>query len=273
MSDTVAWHAGVPSDFRALAWKVFFTSRGRGISLAHHFPWVDDVTCTACVCARTEDGLVGGLVIRRVPMADGGHCGLIGLVCVDESARGLGWTHRLLDVAVAQAQQQGIAALLLWTQKPEVYARHGFVCDGAELLGEVVNEAEPASMPGQSEQPWPPGAGSSAPGLRGLPAFAQSARHLRVETARGMAQAIVLETAGGLAVAEWHGDEDDVARLLLASLPPRWTCNAIEGDRLVDVLQHWGCTMQLRQSRARFVRWLTPDTDRALPDVRVLDRI
>lgn len=273
MTDSVAWFAGVPADFRALAWNIFFTSRGRGISLVHHFPWVEDVTHTESVCARVENRVVGGLVVRHMPMADGGHCGLIGLVCVDESVRGLGWSHRLLDAAIVRAQQQGLAALLLWTQKPEIYTRHGFVCEGAEMLGDVVNESEAEPLAGQFEQSWPSGGDSSRQALRGLPAFAQSARYLGVETARGAAGAIVLETAGGPAVAEWHGDEDDVARLVLAALPRRWILNAIQGDRLVAALQHRGCSVQLRPSRARFVRWLTSDTDRVLPDVRVLDRI
>lgn len=275
MTDSVAWFAGVPADFRALAWNIFFTSRRRGIALAHHFPWVEDVTHTESVCARVEHRVVGGLVVRHMPMDDGGCCGLIGLVCVDESVRGLGWSHRLLDAAIVRAQHQGLAALLLWTQKPEIYARHGFLRDGAELLGDVVREPSEAGqpLPGQFEQPWPSGADPSCHALRGLPAFAQSARYLGAETARGTAGAIVLETAGGPAVAEWHGNEDDVAQLLLAVLPRRWIFNAIEGDGLVAALQHRGCTVQLRPSRSRFVRWLTPDTDRVLPDVRVLDRI
>lgn len=275
MSGTVAWQAGVPEDLRALAWRVFFTSRGRGISLLHHVPWIDDATGTASVCARAAHGLVGGLVVRRVPMADGGQCGLVGLVCVDDAVRGLGWAHRLLDVAIAQAQQQGLAALLLWTQKPEVYARHGFVCDGVERLGDVVpGLCEPAPLSGWVERPWPSGAEEVLPHLRrGMPAFARSARHLCVETVGGLAQAIVLDTAGGPAVAEWQGDEEDVARLLVASLPGRWTCNAIEGDRLLEVLRHQGCTVQLRPTGTRFVRWLTPQTDRVLPTLRVLDRI
>ena len=157
----------------------------------------------------------------------------------------------------------------------EVYARHGFVCDGVERLGDVVpGLCEPAPLSGWVERPWPSGAEEVLPHLRrGMPAFARSARHLCVETVGGLAQAIVLDTAGGPAVAEWQGDEEDVARLLVASLPGRWTCNAIEGDRLLEVLRHQGCTVQLRPTGTRFVRWLTPQTDRVLPTLRVLDRI
>ncbi|MEY4907301.1 MAG: hypothetical protein RL260_1019 [Pseudomonadota bacterium] len=273
MTETVAWLAGVPSDFRALAWRVFFTSRGRGISLAHHFPWIDQECRTVSVCAWVGGTLVGGLVIRRIPMSDGGQCGLVGLVCVEASERGKGWSHRLLEVATAQAGQQGLTALLLWTQKPEVYARHGFVLGGSELLGDVVSRSEVVPLPLQTEQPWPSETVSIGAVLRGLPAFARSARRLDVETARGVASAIVLETAAGPAVAEWHGDEHDVAELLVTSLPQHWVLNAIEGDRLVGALQACGCSMQLRPSRTRFVRWVTPDTGRVLPDVRVLDRV
>lgn len=273
MSGVVTWQVGVPPALQGLAWRVFFQSRGRGIALEHHFPWIHDTQRTVSVCARTEAGLIGGLVIRPVPMADGGLCGLIGLVCVDESARGQGWSHRLLEAAIVQTQAQGWAALLLWTQTPAVYARHGFVCQGAELLVEVVRGPGAQAMPEWSVQGWPLAVLPSGDEARGLPAFAQSARRLAAPTIRGEAHAIVLETAMGTAVAEWQGDAEDVARLLLTALPARWICNAIEGDRLLGALEQLGCTLVRRPSRNRYVRWLAPDRDRVLPEIRVLDRI
>ncbi|MDH6504852.1 hypothetical protein M2126_002159 [Polynucleobacter sphagniphilus] len=34
------FHKGIPIAAQELMWKVFFESRGRGISLVRHFPWI-----------------------------------------------------------------------------------------------------------------------------------------------------------------------------------------------------------------------------------------
>ena len=268
MSQMITFHAGVPADLRALVWQVFFVSRGRGQSFNVHFPWADDTAVTA-VCAHEQGRLVGGMVVREVCTVDNLRFGMIGLVCVAEVDRGRGWSHRLLDAAASLAQSRGLAALMLWTQKPDVYVRHGFRHDGAELLCDVDQTGLPPASADWLLSPEVAVLGA----CRGLPAFASAIRRLEREPVGPQACSLVLQTAAGAAVADWCGEADSVAGLLTSALPARWALNALSGDPLIQALERIGCKVHSRFTGARLVLWLQADAGRVLPEVRILDRI
>ncbi|MGC7532638.1 hypothetical protein ACPWML_26830, partial [Pandoraea pneumonica] len=81
---------GVPPAARALIWKVFFSSRGRGVDLPTHYPWIGDSTRVTSILI-SKDGsndkrvTAATLVIKEETLPDVGTVGLVGLVCVDDA--------------------------------------------------------------------------------------------------------------------------------------------------------------------------------------------
>lgn len=59
--------------------------------------------------------------------------GLVGSVCTAEHARGRGHASALLDLATERAATEGCAALLLWPDDANFYARRGFSEAGTEM--------------------------------------------------------------------------------------------------------------------------------------------
>ena len=256
-----------------LMWSTFFRGRGRGRSLVEHFPWLTDLERSRTWLATIRDDrsqLVAGLALRRHSAQS--DTASVGLVCVRADRRGQGLSKRLLTGAIEQAQALGMTRLTLWTGKPVVYLKLGFHARDSALFGWVRNEAfSPASGTGPIRRvPWPNGAERQGHN-RGLPPFAVDA--YRLIDGLDRAQAIVVDDGSGPIVAEWSGDESDVAQLVRASLPARWRMNSLRGDRLIAELVGAGLEVDLNASCLQM--WRT-DVDRArnaLPPLRVLDRI
>ncbi|OWK27839.1 GNAT family N-acetyltransferase [Sphingomonas dokdonensis] len=113
-----------PGPFRDLAWQVFFASRGRGVSLDAHFPWIggggrDDRSWLMEVDGRPA----AMLCVRRGIVADV-HFSAIGLVCTAPDFERRGFATRLLKTALDAIGED--APVLLWTSQHAFYARLGF---------------------------------------------------------------------------------------------------------------------------------------------------
>lgn len=269
-SDTplvVALDDAPPPGYVALCWDVFFQSRGRGVSMHAHFPWLHVPGQAVFVTLRCEGAVIAGCALRFIDDRTRSRRGAtLGLVCVDAKHRGRGHSSRVLERAIAHADALGLADLLLWTGKPGVYERHGFAPDDDGLFGTV---CAPAGVRGAAVDatpaPWP-GEGET----RGLPPFAQSGRRWQSADA----SAIVVNDANGAILAEWSGPDSAVAALLAHAMPPAWRINALAGDTLPALLARRGFALDLQPSRLRMLR--PGQAAGASPrryDLRVLDRM
>jgi len=201
-----------PAGARQLFWDVFFASRGRGVDLHTHCPWLADPAATHCISLTDDGQIVAALALRERSVVGVGRIGLIGLVCVHEAWRGRGLSRQLLDAAVSQARDDGLADLLLWTAKPEVYATLGFEADRQEQFIQVDAPTRASTVPASSG-PTPRGPG--------LPPFATAAW----DWATGDASLTTLDGPAGATLADWSGDWDGVFRLIDDALPRHWSVN------------------------------------------------
>lgn len=122
-------HEGVPPAAKALIWEVFFRSRGRGIDLSVHYPWIDQRDRVTSILISPDHGneqatAAAALVIKEASLVAGRKIGLVGLVCVDEAFRGSGLGHKLVSAATEVARDKSFDTLVLWTGKPNVYVKH-----------------------------------------------------------------------------------------------------------------------------------------------------
>ncbi len=258
-----------------LMWSAFFAERNRGRSLVEHFPWLTDLRRTRAWLATLRDDraqAVACLAVKR--HFDHVDTASIGLVCVRADLRGQGLSQSLLANAIRQACALGMTRLTLWTGKPAVYVRHGFQTRDPALFGWVRNtsvSASPATVAGRRIA-WPDSEESQGSN-RGLPPFAVEA--YRLIDGLDRAQAVIVVDRSGPIVAEWSGDDVDVAHLLRAELPPTWRLNALRGDTLPAALQAGGVDVDLAESGLQM--WQTGAVaaiaQTPLPRLRFLDRI
>ena len=255
-----------PPEFTAAVWHEFFRSRNRGVSCAVHLGWLESAGITF-VGLRQSGVLVAGLVVRGIAGRAGmGRAGMIGLVWVEPALRGQGLSRILLAETIAWSQKQGLMDLVLWTGKPDVYAKAGFrPCDNA-MFGPVRmgrRRRDGGQVTGTMS--WP-GAFDS----RSLPAFACAGTVLQGEGV----SAVVLSTAAEPIVAEWTGDDRAVMTMLAAWMPERWSLNALDGDALPELLRERGDDVALAPARLRMILSLDGATaDRHHYPLRLLDRI
>ena len=268
MSEVLA-SAGASRPARELFWEVFFSSRGRGVSLHAHFPWLEDgfgVTCLEIRDPIRADKAVAALVIRAMSLPSGESIGLIGLVCVEEAWRGRGLSAQLISTASSYAEQAGLRALILWTQTPGVYDRHGFCVDEQDLTGRI------SSLPGRAcivecvREAWP------APGNRsdkqGLPPFASSGQRI---TGSG-AELILVSSASLTTLAEWQGATVAVADLIESTISGTWMLNICANDPLIAELNNRRFKVDLVPGAIRMIKCLR-DGPLALPPIKLIDRI
>lgn len=265
--------AGVPEPVRVLLWDVFFASRGRGVSLSVHFPWLDNDENVFCIGildpepTRTEK-IIAALVIKKVNVSTHLDIGLIGLVCVAEEWRGKGLSSRLMSEATNFGKKINLDALVLWTQKPNVYIGHDFVVDGQDMFGYVQQRKVKHFDITFSSEVWPDLA--SIRNQQGLPPFAKSGRLISTK----LASAVVLDTQdGGITLAKWYGQNEDVADLLESSLPDKWGINISEGDGLVLELQKRDFEVDLKPAAMRMVKNLKNSAIPPLKIIEFLDRV
>lgn len=95
-----------------------------------HYPWIGDRARSTSILinkdgSSEESAAAATLVIKEETLPDVGTVGLVGLVCVDDAFRGSGLSHQLLSAATNFGKEKPYVCLVLWTNKPNVYVRHG----------------------------------------------------------------------------------------------------------------------------------------------------
>jgi len=254
-----------PEQFTALAWDIFFASRGRGISPAVNLGWFDDPQAYF-VTLRSGQQVVAGLGVRLVKCRGGEYvAGIIGLVCVHAAHRGRGHAQTALMAAISEAARLGTHDLVLWTGQPAVYQQLGFTLQSGEYSGWVSGEVRAEASVAPVRSSWP-----ELGSFRGLPAFALRSHRWSTREAT----AVVIEDAAGPMLCEWQGADDAVAQMLGQVMPARWRIHALQGDRLPEMLTAKGWTVDPAPSQLRMVKPLLAKQGPADPyRLRMLDRV
>lgn len=254
--------AGVPLVAQALIWNVFFASRGRGVDIHTHFPWIDQGRNVHCIIVTERDRgeLIATLVLREAVSDKTERYAMIGMVCVHKLWRCQGLSVQLMATALSFAIEQHIDSLLLWTRQPSIYRRHGFLPDNRDGFGRVaLNPLCPPSRVTFARR--------RAEKARGLPPFGREL--IRFESAA--AEVLVVETAKGVTLAEWRGSMRAVIDLAEAALPATWSLNAPTEAPIFEELSKRGHLYTPLSGATRMVRHLDKPVD--LPFISVLDRI
>ncbi len=257
---------------RQLIWQTFFVSRNRGISFDAHFPWADQESSVICVSLEQSDDalvpVVSTLVILRKRLASGRDIGMIGLVCVQSEFRKKGISTLLLTHAMDRAKQEGLDVLMLWTQKPDVYAKVGFAVDSLDLFGTVSKGARSEkSAESYDDHPYVAPANSARRGS--IPPFADEVLDFCTPAAR----ITCCKNQQGLTLVEYSGDLNSVMQLIDSALPDCWMLNTPEGSPLMPALVSHGYQLDLKPGAVRMILSLNPSSNLPIESVPFLERI
>ena len=257
----ISLQSGAPAPLRDLIWAEFFVSRGRGVSLSAHAPWLFTDRDLRSVTVLDGSGVAGGLVIKDHRTPDQAGVAMIGYVCVHPAKRGQHHSRLLLQTAIEDARSRGMMGVILWTQTPQIYHHFGFQNDtrdvfaqypALDLVPNLSIKRDLADLNG-----------------RGLPAFATSAYRLTGP----LASATILTTATGRAISEWVGKDDDVLDLLSSEDAGPWSINAVSTDSLLVAISDRVGPCVMTMPSARYVLPVHGHNQAELPSIRILDRI
>lgn len=255
--------AGITAAVRDLFWHEFFASRGRGISLDVHCPWLADAAGVHGLWLadeRAPGGVAAALVIREREISPQTRIGLVGLVCVHEPLRGQGLSAVLLAEALRQARALGLSDLILWTAKPAVYACAGFVEDVREISLSVQTPKDPPPLRA---------APTRRPLACALPAFATHAWAWQADGAR----LTTLDGPWGVTLADWQGEPDALIALLGHAMPAQWRVNGAPDEPLFADLTRHGFAMQTLAGTWRMRAHTGAGPAIAVPSISLLERI
>lgn len=122
------------SDLAPLIDRVFVESKGRSRSMKVSFPnlYFADIADNVYIACR-NGVLLGATTVRKFDWWTGGGTlkgAMIGLVCTDEAARGLGVASRILEAISCDLEKEGADFGVLWTTIHGFYERLGWkLCD------------------------------------------------------------------------------------------------------------------------------------------------
>ncbi|WP_193216245.1 GNAT family N-acetyltransferase [Buttiauxella massiliensis] len=114
------------SEYKELCWKTFFTQKKRGIKFELHFPWffnADAFFYTIEIHSGIK--LIGGMTLK-IEIKNNIRTAIIGLVCIDEDYRGLGYFSLLMNKADELMQCENIQLAILWSGQHHLYKKHGY---------------------------------------------------------------------------------------------------------------------------------------------------
>jgi len=220
----VSVESGLPERVHHLIWDTFFVRAGRGVDFAAHLPWQADPAVRSVILEMPRGTVVGAATIR--PALQGGVA-MVGFVCVDAEVRGHGYGGQLIEAVNEAIDAGGYDAALLWTGKPDLYARHGYRTIDREHFLKITQLSNVAPSPEIRVVPWP-----DAGDRIGLPAFARSAVRLRSD--RG--EVILAHGARGVSVIDWRGTPADVIATMQASGHASWAVNVTDPESFLAVL-------------------------------------
>jgi N-acetylglutamate synthase-like GNAT family acetyltransferase len=268
MSDVLKF-AGASEAARALFWDVFFSSRGRGVSLQAHFPWLEDTSEVTCLEIRDPANFersIAALIIRTIRLPSTESVGLIGLVCVESTWRGRGLSVELMSNAIDHAKHVGLPALVLWTLNPGIYEQHGFCIDDQDLTGNISRPQARAVSIEYVRDIWPGSANHDH--KRGLPPFASSGQRLKSDRA----ELILVGSESRVTLAEWSGTDSDVVDLIETVILEPWILNIRAHDALIAELTKREFKVDVVPGALRMIKRLS-DNFLALPPIKLIDRI
>jgi len=264
-------HAGVPLAARELIWDVFFRSRGRGVTLTYHYPWMDsqdDIRClTINWIGDVSSPCVATLIIKKMVVAQIGIVGLIGFVCVHRDYRGRKLSAALLDSARSSAERDGMVALLLWTSQPRIYENIGFRVDLVELFGSVCRPAVDAGGADLIETRQSIAVSESHE--FGVPAFATATLVYRSRNATLYA----CRVGTSLSLVQWSGSVSEVIEVIRLAFPTEWQINVAQADPLLDALSKQRFSLKLAPATYRMVLPCNRIGDLRVPPIGFLQRI
>lgn len=248
---TLVVENGVSIGVKQLIWNEFFSSRGRGIDWGTHLPWSaeSDILCSKAMLGTADDAVIAALLIRRIANTS---TAMIGYVCVDPAFRRLGLSGRLVELAAQSLQRLGIDKILLWTGKPGVYERVGFVVCAQErritLRGGKPHPSIPVAL-----TPWP---STACVDMIGLPPFATAGWRV---TSRN-AQAVFVDTPMGATLLDQSGPPDAVFSTLFAARPDQWSATLVSDHPLLHYIRTAGSCVEDAPGPVTMYRSLGEDT-------------
>lgn len=263
----------LPDEFRHLAWDTFFASRGRGLSLDAHFPWLSDASDPALAITAVIGGAAAAMLIvrpGRVSVEETCHqIATIGLVCTDPAWRGRGLASRLISAALDAAKDTAETALL-WTRQAAFYEPMGFETADHAVMGLaqiVANDSMAPTRHDLNESEF-----SESPifaGRRGIPTFVERVGvHASSDSDASVA---IGESNHGDApiLLDWQGDPAHVLDVIggLGSETIRW--NGYENDPLITLAMARGHRFSLQPARLAMWHRLSDDA----PSLDALSRV
>ncbi|MFZ6690057.1 GNAT family N-acetyltransferase [Undibacterium sp. SXout11W] len=260
-------------DYKELAWEVFFRSKGRGISLQRHFPWLYKVSPEIQSFEALESGcVIGGLALKAMNCSIEGanyKVGLIGLVCVNPVSRGHGVAKQLLTNAIEYAKFNDFDYLTLWTSQHKIYSGLGFEVFDRWNYGSVERSWAVSARATNRHDKYP----GTEDMKKSLPPFATA----RFELKNDLESITFVGDENGLIVTDYEGEPRLVAKVLFNQFPEKWRLNFVESDPLVNELSNLGMKIDTKPSNLQM--WLPlnqRDPGAQVPSsmlISVLDRV
>lgn len=266
-------YEGVPPAARELIWEVFFKSRGRvGIDLTTHYPWIDEKAGVTSILIMSGHGqehstAVATLVVKEETLVDDKKVGLVGFVCVNEALQGRGLGRKLVSKAIEVGKDKSFNMLVLWTNKPDVYVKHGFAVDSEDWYGNVWKRTEHGA--GRPFCHDPSGLRIDDISPLGIPAFAKRVLVFSNDTA----SITVLQTNQGYTLAAWSGNWGSVFEIIERILPNSWNLNAPANSDIYTRLESHGYNFDFAVGSQRMINNLASKDEPCLPYIPLLKRI
>lgn len=254
----------VPNIAKNLIWDVFFASRNRGISLESHYPWISDDGVVCISISNDSNKCLGCLVVKKKHINNYGNIGMVGLVCIEPSAQGQGYSKTLLYALTDLFESEDIRALVLWTSKKRVYSAVGFLEDEIESfylisrggnLSHLLNVEENAFFVEETTV--------------GMPAFANSI----VKVTSRDCEITLLKTPSAFTLAAYTGSVTDVCRTLCQILPDGWFFNAKADFPMLNLLKQNGYSVEEKMRSSRMHLKKCPQDLLVIPEIALLDRV
>lgn len=263
----------MPQPFFDLAWHVFFASRGRGVSLDVHFPWLrgggrnDRAWCLTDNAGRPAAMLVvrEGLIRDAEGMMPF-HA--IGVVCTTPEQERRGYASQLIEAILNELGPD--VPVLLWTSQHAFYARFGFAPIDPTIVVDCDLTALPTVGGAIDEGAWESGRSKLFGGEVGLPTFVEGVRRFQ---AAGSAASLLLSMTPRPTIIHMDARAADAASAILELGIDRLLVNLPREGSLIHELERSGIAVTVRPTNIAMWRPGRCDPDRiARLDIGLVER-
>lgn len=261
-----------PNAFRDLAWQVFFASRGRGVSLDAHFPWLRGGGYDDRSWLLEAEKQPAAMLCMRRGTKSGVNFYAVGLVCTAPAFERRGFATRLLQTALEEIGND--VPVLLWTSQHAFYERFGFTLIDPSVVATCTfpDPARGAAATWQRNDWCAENRHSICfGGQRGLPTFVTELE--RWQSVWDPAASLVVRGGGTPIVLELAASEESVPALLSEIGVPLLMLNLPRPVPLLDRLRMAGVVIDVRNTA--IAMWRPGLIDRAeikSLDIPLLDR-